>query len=537
MKPQLSVFPFLAIVASAGAYADDFSLTAPVEAVTVYQSGGALVHRKASITLPAGQHRITVSGLTAQLDTGYGISAVADGLEVSNILSTSSYMPTEPSAALRALEERYLAARKTLSGTENAIAAIDMRLAYLRGFGENASTGKDWQSWQSALDFVGEKTAALMAEKFELEQKKIDQDELVKALAQEIAAAGGRSDMSYSAVISVEVEKAGDYMVDVSYLVRSARWGMVTDANLRADEKLAHIKLKAEVSQSSGEAWDDVALSLSTSRPAWNIAAPTMNPEFLRVRDRDDHGRMDMAEMAPPALMAEARYDEMRARKSTAAPMVSQTATTYDMNFTLNVPVDLPANGTPQQFPVKEVELPADIVTRVTPRYDSENAYVYADVTLEGLPRLSNITTRLARDGHYAGRGNWPNLVPGERTRLPFGSDNGIKVETITVPSNDGDTGFFGKKKVEEERLIYRVTNNHQQAATVEVTDRLPVSAHEDVKVEILKGATAAETKDVDDKAGVISWKKVLKPGEVWEIRHEYRITYPADMVLDRSSS
>ena len=309
---------------------------------------------------------------------------------------------------------------------------------------------------------------------------------------------------------------------------------MVTDANLLAEEKQADIKLKAEVSQSSGEAWDDVALSLSTSRPAWNIAAPVMNSQFLRVRDKDDYRQMDMAMPAPAAAE---RYEEARARKSSAAPMVSQTATTYDMNFTLNMPVDLPANGTPQQFLVKDVDLPAEIVTRVTPRYDSEHAYVYADVTLEGLPRLSNITARLARDGHYAGRGTWPNLVPGEKVELPFGADSGISVETITIPSNDGDTGFFGKRKVEEERVIYKVTNNRDKAAVIEVTDRLPVAAHEDVKVETLKGATPATTKDVEGKAGVITWKKELKPGEVWEIHHEYRITYPADMVLDHSSS
>jgi len=533
MKTQLSVFPFLAIVASTGVFADDLSLRAPVEAVTVYQTGGALVHRKATIALPAGSHRIMVSGLTAHLDSGYGINAVAEGLEVSNIHSTTSYLPTAPSAALKDLEERYREARKALSGTENAIAAADMRLAYLRGLGENGSSGKDWQS---ALDFIGEKTVSLMAEKFKLEQKQVEQAELVKALGQEIAAAGGRSDMSYSAIVSVEVEKAGDYMLDVSYLVRSARWGMVTDANLQAEEKHAQIKLKAEVSQSSGEAWDDVALSLSTARPAWNIAAPVMNPEFLRVRDKQDYGRMEEM-VAMPAPVADSQYESMRARKSTAAPMVSQTATTYDMNFTLNVPVDLPANGTPQQFPVKEVALPAEIVTRITPRYDSENAYVYADVTLEGLPRLTNITTRLARDGHYAGRGTWPNLVPGEKTELPFGSDSGIKVETITVPSNDGDTGFFGKKTVEEERVIYRVTNTRDKAAIVEVTDRIPVPAHEDVKVEALKSATPATTRDVDDKAGVITWRKELKPGEVWEIRHEYRITYPGDTVLGRSGS
>ncbi|WP_020399159.1 DUF4139 domain-containing protein [Kordiimonas gwangyangensis] len=531
MKPQLSVFPVLAVLASSGVYADDFTMAAPIEAVTVYQTGGAVVHRKAKLSLPKGNHTVTVTGLTSQLDSGYGIAAVAGGLEVSNIRTTTNYMPTEPSAALKALEARYMTARKALSTTENSLAAIEMRLTYLRGLGESGPAAKDWQA---ALDFIGNKTADLMAEKFILEQKQMEQNEVVKGLQQEIMASGGRSDATYAAVVNVTADKAGEYEFDVSYLVRSARWGMVTDANLLPEKKQADITLKAEVSQSSGEAWDDVALSLSTSRPAWNIAAPIMFPDFLRARDKDDYSaRMEMAMPAPAA----AQFDGARERKSSNAPVMSQTATTYDMNFTLNMPASLPANGTPQQYPVKEVGLPAEIVTRITPRYDSENAYVYADVTMEGLPRLSNISARLSRDGYYAGRGTWPNLVPGENVKLPFGADSGITVETITIPSNDGDTGFFGKRKVEEERVIYKVTNNRDKAATVEVTDRLPVSAHEDVKVETLKGATPATSKDVDGKAGVITWKRELKPGETWEIHHEYRVTYPGDMRLDHSGS
>ncbi|WP_262691802.1 DUF4139 domain-containing protein [Kordiimonas aestuarii] len=533
MKPQLSMLPFLAIFATSGVYADDFDLKASVEAVTVYQTGGALVHRQASINLPAGNHRITVSGLTSSLDSSYGINAVADGTRVTNVHSTTTYLPPEPSADQMALNKRLQDARDALAKTDNAIASTDMRLTYLQGLGENGGSGKDWQT---ALDFIGDKTVALMAEKHTLETKRAGQAELVRALEQETSASGGRPGITYNAVINIDVPKAGKYALDVNYLVRSASWGISTDANLMTDEKKADIKLMAEVSQSSGEAWEDVALSLSTARPSWTIGAPVMNPEFLRVHDKDDLRRPveTAAQFSPPAprAMADSQMERLESKS-----MARQTATTYDMNFTLNKPADIPTNGTPQQFLVESVQLPADIVSRVTPRFDGENAYVYADVTLEGLPRLSNITAKLSRDGYYAGRGRWPDLVPGEETELPFGNDSGIKVETITSPSRDGDTGFFGKKNVEEERLVYRVTNNRDKKAVVEVTDRLPVPAHEDVKVELLKGATQATTKDVDSKAGVITWKKELAPGEVWEIHHEYRITYPADMVLIRSGS
>ncbi|WP_417448781.1 mucoidy inhibitor MuiA family protein [Kordiimonas sp.] len=532
MKQQLSVLPFLAISATSGAYSDDFTLAAPIEAVTVYQTGGALVQREARLDLPAGSHRVTVSGLTASLDAGFGVNAGADGLSITNVHNTTSYLPAPRSVSQMALEKQLSQARDALAQTENAIGSADMRLAYLRGLGDNGTAGKDWQS---ALDFIGDKTKALMAEKHTLVGKRREQAALVTALEQEIAATSGRSDRTYNAVINVEVPKAGNYTFDISYLVHSASWGITTDANLNTEATQAEINLTADVRQSSGEAWDNVNLSLSTSRPSWNIAAPEMNPEFLRVYDRDEMRRpIDAAAEYAPAPRAMA---DQKAERLQSSQMVSQTATTYDMSFNLNNSASVPSTGTPQQYLMQTVSLDADIITRITPRYDSQNAYVYADVIIDGLPHLSSVSAKLSRDGHYAGRGRWPNLLQGEKTELPFGTDSGIKVETITSPSRDGDTGFFGKKNVEEERLVYRVTNNRDKKAVVEVTDRLPVPAHEDVKVELLKGATQATTKDVDSKAGVITWKKELAPGEVWEIRHEYRITYPSDMALQRSRS
>ncbi|WP_417456938.1 DUF4139 domain-containing protein [Kordiimonas sp.] len=533
MKPQLSVLPFLAIFAVPAAQADDFTLTAPINAVTVYQSGGAVVHREGDLTLPPGEHTITLMGLTSRLDENYGIHARADGVEVGGVRNKLSYMPQGYTGAQAALIDRLKAARAELAATENKIKAIDMRLAYLQGIG-GGNTAGDPKSWQAALEFIGDTSAKLMSDKEALVLTRIEQSELVRALEREFGSLGGGSDQSYDAVITVRVPKSGDYSFDVSYLVGSARWGITTEADLKSDAKRADIALKAEVAQSSGEAWDDVRLSLSTARPSWTIAAPEMTPEFLRPRDREEY-YADQMERVMPAPMAARKADGDRLEMASFG--ASQSATTYDMEFTINTLADVPTSGTPQQFKMDEVNLGADIITRVTPRFDAKNAYVYADVTLEGLPRLDNVTARLSRDGYYAGKGRWPRLVPGEKTSLPFGADSGIKVETITIPSRDGDTGFISKKNVVEEKLVYRITNERDKAATVEVTDRLPVSAHEDVKVEILKDSTPASVNDKDGKAGVIAWQKELAPGEVWEIHHEYRITYPSGKILNRSSS
>ena len=59
------------------------------------------------------------------------------------------------------------------------------------------------------------------------------------------------------------------------------------------------------------------------------------------------------------------------------------------------------------------------------------------------------------------------------------------------------------------------------------------MSKNEDVKVEVLKGATEPTTKDLDGKAGVYLWKFNAEPNKTVSIRHYYVVKYPKDRVLE----
>ena len=54
------------------------------------------------------------------------------------------------------------------------------------------------------------------------------------------------------------------------------------------------------------------------------------------------------------------------------------------------------------------------------------------------------------------------------------------------------------------------------------------------VEVQISRDATAPDEQGVDDKPGVIVWRKDLQPGETWRITHTYDVSYPADKRIIR---
>ena len=351
----------------------------------------------------------------------------------------------------------------------------------------------------------------------------------ISALEKELASLGNNAGSSYDAVIELDVAASNpNAAFEISYMSDNASWHVGTDAALSSAASKANIRLMANVMQDTGEDWRGVRLSLSTARPSTEIGASELEPVFLNIRDKNDYKirRME-ADMRMSAPMA---AEEIIV---TGSRMI-QNSTMFDSDFTVPTPADVPSGDeAPQRFLINEASLPASLVTRASPQLDGGNAFVYADVTLKGLPRLDHVAANLTRDGHFVGQGQWPDFVPDQKVRLPFGLDSSIKIETIPLPPQDGDTGLFAKKNVTEQRLVYRITNNRQSNAVVEITDRLPVSAHEDVKIELLKGATRASESNMNGKQGLMLWRKDMKPGEVWEIHHEYRVTYPADSLLE----
>lgn len=61
-----------------------------------------------------------------------------------------------------------------------------------------------------------------------------------------------------------------------------------------------------------------------------------------------------------------------------------------------------------------------------------------------------------------------------------------------------------------------------------------PVARNEDIEVEVGRGATAPDETGVDEKPGVVLWRRAVEPGETWAIEHSCTISYPADRVLTR---
>lgn len=137
-------------------------------------------------------------------------------------------------------------------------------------------------------------------------------------------------------------------------------------------------------------------------------------------------------------------------------------------------------------------------------------------------------------DGAFAGNTEMPTAMPQAEVVLPMGQDRRIEVNAQTQGGQDRRDGIISKRKTEATDYVFEITNRRTAPSYVEVMDLYPVSRNKAVEVEIPRTATEPDARDLNDQPGLILWKKTLAPGEIWRIRHQYTVSYPADQVLSR---
>jgi uncharacterized protein (TIGR02231 family) len=300
------------------------------------------------------------------------------------------------------------------------------------------------------------------------------------------------------------------------------------------------LERQGQVKQGSGEDWKNVEITLTTAQPEEDVATPVVGSEFL-----------DLAVPEPPArMLAGKRMQGVAAAVSAPPPADSaqeivvtaqkrqarEVATDYMVDYQLPGRVTVLADRGPRLYPIASDAFDVDLVARVVPAA-SHAAHLEAAFKFDRDVPLESGRLQLYRDGAFVGEADSKSFLPGAEVRMPFGADQRVRVQVHDEAAQSAQRGVIAKQNIQETRRRYEVTNYHPTPIQVEVVDRLPVSRHADVKVEVLKGATEPTTKDLDGKAGVLLWKFTAAPQKAVIVRQYYSVQSPRDRVLETTDS
>lgn len=511
----------------------------------------ATVVRSAEIKPVPGPQSVVFSGLPTTL-IGSSLRATGRGTAEVKILgleSANEYLESPLLPEARKLQAEQEALQFEMNRTHNDLAVLAAQESFLMSIqstqaakaSADLAQGKaDPAVWEKTIEFLGAKLGALKNSQLDRQRILKEQDikaESLKKRIDEIKPSKPRE--ARKVTVLLEARTAGDFTLDLSYTVTNAKWTPLYMIRALPDSGEVELAVSGLIQQRSGENWEGVKASLSTSSPALESQPRELPPWILDIyvprpvvrsesraasSSRGDGGaedRMRMAEMAsapsPPPPPREAEIE-------TAAV----TDTGIHLNFDIRRAIDVPSDGAPHKFPIDNPSLKIKFDYSAVPK-GREAAFLRGTLTNTLAYPLLPGGADLFINQDFVGATQLPLVAAGEETRMFFGEDGQIKVRTEQVKREKTGGGFLSK--TEKLRLVTRITvqNLRRTPVEIEVTDRLPVSQNSKIEVRdvLLQPAPGKR-----DDQGLLTWTLSLAPQEKKEILIDWTVEYPRDATI-----
>ncbi|MDM5179073.1 DUF4139 domain-containing protein, partial [Massilia sp. DJPM01] len=457
----------------------------------------------------------------------------ASGIRVVDVVSrdAAGSAAVNPAEAKLAADIERLKDQKAMLDAEARSAAIVK--GYLERYnggvpdGGKAQGPDNGKALAGVIDTLGRgaSEALLKIQKLAVQQRELDKK--IAAMESDLAGLDSDDKNVRSIVVRLSAAKAG--ALTVSYQRDNAGWKPGYRASLDSAASRVDLERLATISQSTGEDWSNVKLTLSTSQPRLSPTGREPQPWLLGYRPpvQADNMKANYAP-APAPMMAMDKRERVEIVGSAIKRDdygVAEMQGVFATEFEVPGRVNLAADGRSTSVVLSTLALPVTQHLRVTPRLEKFAIVMAEAARPDGVWPAG--TMQLFRDGGYIGATQW-NLQDGERALFSFGRDDLVKVALDPVAGKTGSKGIFGGRATSVRADVFTLVNRHKTPVELMVFDSSPVSTAEEVKVEAVFDPKPF-TDTWEQRRGVVAWKKTLAAGATAKFQVEYRIDYPKE--------
>ncbi|MEH2307863.1 mucoidy inhibitor MuiA family protein [Nostoc sp.] len=522
-----------------------------IVAVTVY-ADRALVTRRGVVDLTGTEQELVITSVPETLETE-SIRVSGTGTVAVRLMGVSSdrIYTTEPVAErvahLTRQIEQLEAEKRHLQAQVDALVLQSSFIAGLREKTEEPfaqSLSRKNLSLSETLDFLnflGSQYSeyAIASGECKTQQQELDKElQVLRASLQKIQTPHPKE--SLSIVVGVEVAGEGKFELEVSYIVNRASWTPLYDLRFSTTSDIVHLGYLAEITQSSGEDWIGANLTLSTAKPGlgtlppklepWYIDAP--RPQMLRQRRFAAQPPLLPSIAEPPASAARADWqeedegaDDVLIPAETVTAEVSKEGSV--VTFKLNGGGNIPSDGAPHKTTIFNDDYPCNFDYVAMPRLVS---FAYLQANVKNSPNGATLLpgkANIFRNNVFIGTTQLENIAPGQEFKLNLGMDEGLKIERDLVER------LVDKRLISNQRRItysYRliITNLLDKEVNLKVTEQLPVSRNEQIKVRLSRSNPQIQLGEM----GIVEWQLTLPPQEKREIYYQFNVEHPPDLMV-----
>jgi uncharacterized protein (TIGR02231 family) len=519
-----------------------------ITAVTVY-TDRALVTRQGKISLTGAERALIVSNLPTTLDPASvrisGKGSVGVKLQAVTIDRQYTTEPVAERIAQLTAQIESLGADKRRR--QSQIDTLKLQSNFVQGLREKTQESFSRSlarqqiglaDTQNFLDFIGTKTTEYAFAGEDLRQQQQQIDKQLQSLRLQLGEVENPySKESFEIAVAIEPSGAGDFQLELTYVVDRAHWTPLYDLRVHSPSKTIQLDYLAEIVQTTGEDWSNVSLMLSTAKPGLGTLPPKLDPWYIDIPPAMKMRQLTMVkarsaetiELAAAAPAGAGMASIARLQESdepieyTAETVVAEISQQGSVvTFQLGGSGNIPSDGNPHKATIFNDNFPCQFEYVAMPRLVSF-AYLQAKVKNRAdgailLPGKANIF----RDDVFVGTSKLENIAPGQEFKLNLGIDEGMKIDRELSERQVDKTFLAGNRRI---TYAYRlkITNLLDRVNHIQINDQIPHSRTEQVKVKILKISPQIQPGEL----GRLIWELDLPANGQAQIDYQFSIEHP----------
>jgi uncharacterized protein (TIGR02231 family) len=313
------------------------------------------------------------------------------------------------------------------------------------------------------------------------------------------------------------------------------------------------------VTQWTGEAWENVRITLAMSRPDFELVLPELKPIVVSLSPQEmqqlakDIALLNEAPQQQAMEWSRQRFKGQQERMNFRRNLeqLSRDSDANLMQYGLNRKIienalarlvdrfagvryeipqaeAIPCDGSPHKVVAFSGTVPVSLTHVATPAL-GDTVVLRGDLrNATGHPILEGDIS-LFIDHSYVGASRISSAAQNEGLSFCFGPDDALVVKRELVKRTVKGPEKFRQSQVVTYHYKIVVENFSDRMAKVEVADQIPTSKTADIQVRFLESEDAPL---LEEQTGKLTWSTEVKPGQKSEIEFSFSIEGPVGMTV-----
>jgi uncharacterized protein (TIGR02231 family) len=552
-------------VLSASLLASVFTSDSRITDVVVFPNH-AQITREIEIQAQVGQNVVSFTDLIPILNPHSLRASTMQGARITGTQIRTVYLQEPLSESIHVLDQQIQQLNDAIAQQERAQARVLERAAFYQSIKgrlvldmqrELADSRISVPDWQQMIDFVGDGLSDCDGELGDnaLTVREL-QSQLTVALNERKDYAGRQPKKMKEVIVSFDAENDGPLAIQIHYMVEASIWKPSYDVHLDRASGQVEIIGYGQVMQWTGEAWDDVHLTLAMSRPDAELAMPELTPmvasldhdemaqlakevtflhasgqdqaqewsksRFKRRQDRDTFRRnLEQLARQPTKHLEKFGLNHEMIAGAMSRLVDRFAAVRYEIERRATIPFD----SSPHKVVAFTAIVPSQLKYVATPAL-GDSVMLQGEITnTTGNPILAG-SVALFVDESFVGSSSLPGAAQNEGLSFGFGPDDALIVKRRLVARTVKGPEAFRQSQVISYRYEITVENFDTRLVEVEMADQIPVSKTKEIQVEFV-GSNLEHT--LEPETGMLLWTLQVEPGAVTKIAYSFSVECPVN--------